>query len=333
MEKEIEKIKENIKNFHPKNLDDLETLKIFFLGKKKGIITNFMKNLKKIPLKERKFFGKIINELKKEIENKIKIFSSKHQYFNKNKKKEILFDPTLPGKAIEIGSIHPISIIKNRIIEIFIKIGFTYVDGPEIEDDWHNFTALNMPIDHPSRDMQDTFFIYKNPDILLRTHTSSVQIRYMKKHKPPFRVLSIGKVYRNETVSSHSNFMFHQAEVFYIDKKVSFSDLKQSIIYMINSLFGKKAKIRFRPSYFPFTEPSAEVDIYNVKNGEWLEIIGCGMIDPNVLNNVDIDSEIYSGFAFGIGIERLALMIYNIKDIRIYFNNDVRFLEQFKSEF
>lgn len=227
---------------------------------------------------------------------------------------------------------HPISIIKNRIIEIFIKIGFSYVDGPEIEDDWHNFTALNIPTDHPSREMQDTFFLYKNPDILLRTHTSSVQIRYMKKHHPPFRILSIGKVYRNETVSSHSNFMFHQAEGFYIDKKVSFSDLKQTIFYLINSIFGKQIKIRFRPSYFPFTEPSAEVDIYSSSNG-WLEVMGCGMIDPNVLKNVDIDSEIHSGFAFGIGIERLALMIYNIKDIRIYFNNDIRFLEQFKSEF
>ncbi len=331
MEKTIDNIKKEIKNFNPKDYYDLEKLRIKFLGKKKGMITLLFKELKKFTLHEKKIFGKIINELKKEIQEKIEIFSLKHKCF-KNKEEKLNFDPSSPGKFIEIGSMHPISIIKNRIIEIFIKIGFSYVDGPEIEDDWHNFTALNIPTDHPSREMQDTFFLYKNPDILLRTHTSSVQIRYMKKHHPPFRILSIGKVYRNETVSSHSNFMFHQAEGFYIDKKVSFSDLKQTIFYLINSIFGKQVKIRFRPSYFPFTEPSAEVDIYSSSNG-WLEVMGCGMIDPNVLKNVDIDSEIHSGFAFGIGIERLALMIYNIKDIRIYFNNDIRFLEQFKSEF
>ncbi len=326
-QKKIEKIKKDLQCFHMKTSNDLETFRIKFLGKKKGIITILFKELKKISLQKRKIYGKIINELKKEAQNKIKIFHSKNE---KPNEKGLKFDPTIPGTSIEIGSRHPLSILKNRIIDLFIKIGFTYVDGPEIEDDWHNFTALNIPIFHPSREMKDTFFLCKNPDVLLRTHTSSVQIRYMKKHKPPFRVLSIGKVYRNETISSRSNFMFHQAEGFYIDKKVSFSDLKQTIHYLITSLFGE-VKMRFRPSYFPFTEPSAEVDLYC--NSEWLEIMGCGMIDPQVLKNVNIDSEIYSGFAFGLGIERLALIIYKIKDIRIYFDNDIRFLKQFKSEF
>ncbi|WP_185859549.1 phenylalanine--tRNA ligase subunit alpha [Blattabacterium cuenoti] len=327
MDQKIDQIKEKIKCFHIKTYDDLETFRIQFLGKKRGIITILFKELKKISIHKRKIYGKIINELKKEVQEKIFRYQSKNNIQNE---KILKYDPTIPGKSIEIGSIHPLSMIKNRMIDIFLKIGFIYVDGPEIEDDWHNFTALNIPIDHPSRDMQDTFFLCKNPDILLRTHTSSVQIRYMKKHHPPFRVLSVGKVYRNETISSRSNFMFHQAEGFYIDKKVSFSDLKQTIHYLITSLFGKE-KIRFRPSYFPFTEPSAEVDIYC--NSEWLEIMGCGMIDPKVLKNVDIDPEIYSGFAFGVGIERLALMIYHMKDIRIYFDNDIRFLRQFKSEF
>ncbi|WP_185853571.1 phenylalanine--tRNA ligase subunit alpha [Blattabacterium cuenoti] len=327
MNKKINQIKEEIKCFHMKTFDDLETFRIKFLGKKRGIITILFKELKKISIHKRKIYGKIINELKKEVQEKIFLYKFKNNIQNE---KILKYDPTIPGKSIEIGSIHPLSMIKNRMIDIFLKIGFIHVNGPEIEDDWHNFTALNIPISHPSRDMQDTFFLCKSPDILLRTHTSSVQIRYMKRHRPPFRVLSVGKVYRNETISSCSNFMFHQAEGFYIDKKVSFSDLKQTIHYLITSLFGK-AKIRFRPSFFPFTEPSAEVDIYC--NSEWLEIMGCGMIDPEVLKNVEIDPEIYSGFAFGVGIERLALMIYQMKDIRVYFDNDIRFLRQFKSDF
>ncbi|WP_185856410.1 phenylalanine--tRNA ligase subunit alpha [Blattabacterium cuenoti] len=330
---EIEKIRVEIKSFHAKTYEDLEFFRIKFLGKKKGILTFLFKKLKKIPDKKRKNIGKILNELKKNVQDKIQIFHKKN-FIKGEKHYKYKFDPTIPGKSIEIGSLHPISIVKNRILDILKMIGFSYVEGPEIENDWHNFTALNIPIDHPSRDMQDTFFLYKNPDILLRTHTSSVQIRYMKKHNPPFRVLSIGKVYRNETISSRSNFMFHQAEGFYIDKKVSFLDLKKIIQYLINSLFGEKAKIRFRPSYFPFTEPSAEVDIYcDDYNAGWLEIMGCGMIDPQVLKNVNIDSEIYSGFAFGMGIERLAHLIYKINDIRTYFENDICFLKQFKNDF
>jgi len=329
-QKEMDQIREDIKCFQAKTSNDLEFFRIKFLGKKKGILTIFFKKLKEIPHENRKNIGKIINELKKNVQDKILHFQKINLIENK---KTLKFDPTIPGKSLEIGSLHPISIVKNRILDIFKMIGFSYVEGPEIENDWHNFTALNIPVDHPSRDMQDTFFLCKKTETLLRTHTSSVQIRYMKKHKPPFRVLSIGKVYRNETISSHSNFMFHQAEGFYIDKKVSFLDLKKIIQYLINSLFGKSVKIRFRPSYFPFTEPSAEVDIYRDDKTGWLEVMGCGMIDPQVLKNVHINSEIYSGFAFGMGIERLALLIYKINDIRICFENDIRFLKQFQSDF
>ncbi|WP_185855726.1 phenylalanine--tRNA ligase subunit alpha [Blattabacterium cuenoti] len=320
-------IKEEIKHYNIHTFNDLEKFRIKFLGRKQGLINILLKNIKNIPIENKKIYGKIINGLKKKVQEKIKNFCS-NNYLNVSKMVDI--DPTIPGKFSEIGSMHPLSIIKYKIIDMFMNIGYSYVDGLEIEDDWHNFTALNIPVSHPSRDIQDTFFLCKDKSILLRTHTSSVQIRYMKNHIPPFRVLSIGKVYRNETISSRSNFMFHQAEGFYIDKKVSFSDLKQTVHYLIHSLFGK-VKIRFRPSYFPFTVPSAEIDI--LYNNDWLEIMGCGMIDPIVLKNVDINSEIYTGFAFGVGIERLALMIYNLKDIRIYFENDIRFLKQFTSEF
>ena len=243
---------------------------------------------------------------------------------------------------MELGSRHPISIVKNRIVEIFKRIGFSLSDGPEIEDDWHNFTALNLPEYHPARDMQDTFFIEKDPDVLLRTHTSSVQIRYMENNKPPIRTLSPGRVYRNEAISARSHAMFHQIEGLYIDKEVSFADLKQTLQYFTTELFGK-SKIRLRPSYFPFTEPSAEVDVYwgletetdyrITKGTGWLEIMGCGMVDPNVLNNVGINPEEFSGYAFGMGIERIALLLYQIGDIRLYFENDIRFLEQFQAEF
>ncbi|MGI9526503.1 MAG: phenylalanine--tRNA ligase subunit alpha, partial [Weeksellaceae bacterium] len=235
-----------------------------------------------------------------------------------------------------------ISIVRNRVVEIFKRIGFALSAGPEIEDDWHNFTALNLPTYHPARDMQDTFYIEKDPDVLLRTHTSSVQIRYMENHKPPIRILSPGRVYRNEVISARSHCMFHQIEGLYVDKDVSFADLKQTLQYFTTELFGK-SKIRLRPSYFPFTEPSAEVDVYwgletetdyrMTKGTGWLEIMGCGIIDPNVLKNLDIDPKEYSGFAFGMGLERMALLLYQIGDIRLYFENDKRFLEQFESEF
>ena len=248
-------------------------------------------------------------------------------------------DPFRPAFPIEIGSRHPLSLVRNRIIDIFSQVGFSISEGPEIEDDWHNFTALNLPEHHPARDMQDTFFIQTNPDILLRTHTSSVQVRYMENNQPPIRTLSPGRVFRNEAISARAHCIFHQIEGLYIDEKVSFADLKQMLLYFTKSLFGK-SKIRLRPSYFPFTEPSAEVDIYwglktetdyrITKGTGWLEIMGCGMVDPNVLSNCGIDPEKFSGYAFGMGIERIAMLLYEIGDIRMFFENDIRFLKQFK---
>ncbi len=332
MNNEIDKIKEEIKVFNPKTLYDLKKFKNKFLSKKKGIIKFLFCKLKKIDINKKKILGKEINYLKKEVKKKI-LENNNLLIENKLENKQNLnFDFTEPGEKLENGSLHPISIIIDRIIDILENIGFnTYENSNEIEDDWHNFTALNIPINHPSREMHDTFFLRKNPDILLRTHTSSMQIRYMKNNKPPFKILSIGKVYRNETISHNSNYIFHQAEGFYINKQVSFLDLKEVIFFIINSLLKRNIKIRFRSSYFPFTEPSAEVDIYH--NNKWIEIMGCGMIDPIVLKNVGINENKYSGYAFGLGIERLASIIYNIKDIRIYLDNDIRFLEQFKSEF
>ena len=251
-----------------------------------------------------------------------------------------LNDLTRPAFPIEIGSRHPVSLIKNRIIEVFANIGFNIAEGPEIEDDWHNFTALNLPEYHPARDMQDTFFIQTRPDILLHTHTSSVEVRYMEQHQPPIRIIAPGRVYRNEDISARSHCLFHQIEGLYIDTNVSFADLKQTLLYFTKEMFGK-SKIRLRPSYFPFTEPSAELDIYWGLNNEidyritkgtgWLEIMGCGMTDPNVLTNCKIDPQKYSGFAFGIGLERVAMLLYQIGDIRAFYENDVRFLEQFRS--
>ena len=251
-----------------------------------------------------------------------------------------LNDLTRPAFPIEIGSRHPVSLIKNRIIEVFANIGFNIAEGPEIEDDWHNFTALNLPEYHPARDMQDTFFIQTRPDILLHTHTSSVEVRYMEQHQPPIRIIAPGRVYRNEDISARSHCLFHQIEGLYIDTNVSFTDLKQTLLYFTKEMFGK-SKIRLRPSYFPFTEPSAELDIYWGLNNEidyritkgtgWLEIMGCGMTDPNVLTNCKIDPQKYSGFAFGIGLERVAMLLYQIGDIRAFYENDVRFLEQFRS--
>ena len=249
-------------------------------------------------------------------------------------------DLSRPGFPLELGSRHPLSLVKNRIVEIFSQIGFNISEGPEIEDDWHNFTALNLPEFHPARDMQDTFFIQTDPDILLRTHTSSVQVRYMEKNQPPIRTISPGRVFRNEAISARAHCIFHQVEGLYIDKNVSFTDLKQTLLYFTKALFGK-SKIRLRPSYFPFTEPSAEVDIfwgleteidYRITKGTgWLEIMGCGIVDPNVLKNCKIDPEEYSGYAFGMGIERIAMLLYQIEDIRLFFENDVRFLSQFQS--
>ena len=326
----------NVKNFETDSQIDLENFRIKYLGKK-GIITDLFKLLKDIDQKDKKSYGKVLNDLKKEVNYKIELISEKLKSQQKVSNKD--FDLSRPGFPFEIGSSHPISIVKNKIIDIFSKIGFGISEGPEIEDDWHNFTALNLPKYHPARDMQDTFFIKSNPEFLLRTHTSSVQVRYMEEKTPPIRVISPGRVYRNEAISSRSHCIFHQIEGLYINKKVSFSELKQTIIYFTKSLFGK-SKIRLRPSYFPFTEPSAEVDIYwglksevdhrITKGTGWLEIMGCGMVDPNVLSNCKINPDEYSGFAFGMGIERITMLLYQIEDIRMFYENDVRFISQFK---
>jgi len=292
--------------------------------------------MKNIEPAERKNYGLQVNLLKQKTEAIFESFKEKFENVTTDEKK---IDITLPGEPMSEGALHPLSIIRNRIIEIFSAVGFTVSDGPEIEDDWHNFTALNFPEEHPARDMQDTFFIRKNPDLALRTHTSSVQVRIMEKHKPPLRTISPGRVYRNEAISARAHCFFHQVEGLYIDKDVSFADLKQTLLYFAREMFGADTEIRLRPSYFPFTEPSAEMDIScNFCKGEgcnickytgWVEILGCGMIDPAVLDNCKIDSNVYSGFAFGMGIERITMLVYNINDLRIFSENDVRFLKQF----
>lgn len=328
---------DEVTSFETKSKDELEAFRIKFLSKK-GILNDLFAEFKLVPNHEKKDVGQAINTLKNSAQNKINAI--KESLDSGNDQKATYGDLTRPGESLELGARHPISIVKNQIIDIFSRIGFNVSEGPEVEDDWHNFTALNLPEYHPARDMQDTFFIQTNPDILLRTHTSSVQVRYMEENKPPIRTISPGRVYRNEAISARSHCFFHQVEGLYIDKGVSFADLKQTLQYFTTELFGK-SKIRLRPSYFPFTEPSAEVDVYwgletetdykMTKGTGWLEIMGCGMVDPNVLDNCGIDSSEFSGFAFGMGIDRIALLLHQINDIRLLSENDVRFLEQFKS--
>ncbi len=327
---------EEAKQFEAKTLDELEQFRIKFLSKKHGIITNLFKEFRNIPNEQKKEYGKILNELKNIVETKVKTL--RQQLIDQQAKRTDL-DLTLPGNSLSIGSLHPLTIVKRQILEIFTNMGFAVAHGPEIEDDWHNFTALNFPHDHPARDMQDTFFIERNPDVVLRTHTSNTQIRYMETHKPPIKVVLPGRVYRNEAVSARAHYVFHQIEGLYVDKNVSFADLKQTLLLFAQEFFGPNTKIRFRPSYFPFTEPSAEMDVTctlcggkgcNVcKYTGWLEILGCGMVDPNVLSNVGIDPEEYTGYAFGFGIERIAMLKYGINDLRIFLENDKRMLDQF----
>ena len=338
MEDKIKKDIQEIQDFKSDSIAEIEEFRIKFLGKK-GLLNSYFVEFKSLESDEKKKLGSLLNELKNSAQQKVDSLKSNNSKKSDNLK---INDISRPGDPIEIGSRHPISIVKNRIIDIFSTIGFTISEGPEIEDDWHNFSALNLPEHHPARDMQDTFFIEKNPDYLLRTHTSSVQVRYMENNKPPIRTISPGRVYRNEAISARSHCFFHQIEGLCIDKDVSFADLKQTLEYFTTQLFGK-SKIRLRPSYFPFTEPSAEVDVYWGLNNEtdykmtkgtgWLEIMGCGMVDPNVLENCNIDPKEYSGFAFGLGIDRIALLLHQIDDIRLLSENDVRFLEQFKSSF
>ncbi|WP_378180564.1 phenylalanine--tRNA ligase subunit alpha [Aquimarina sp. SS2-1] len=336
----IDKIKEyisEVEDFSAKTKEEVEAFRIKFLGRK-GIIRDYFEEFKNIANDQKKEFGQTINNLQNKVKEKVD--SLKDELESKEEDKGAYGDLTRPAEPIALGSRHPISLVKNQIIDIFSRIGFNVSEGPEIEDDWHNFTALNLPEYHPARDMQDTFFIQTDPDILLRTHTSSVQVRYMEENKPPIRTISPGRVYRNEAISARSHCFFHQVEGLYIDKDVSFADLKQTLQYFTTEMFGK-SKIRLRPSYFPFTEPSAEVDVYwgletetdykMTKGTGWLEIMGCGMVDPNVLKNCNIDPTVYSGFAFGMGIDRIALLLYGISDIRMLSENDVRFLEQFKS--
>lgn len=336
----IENIKKQIEEvnlFTADNLEAVEAFRIKFLGKK-GILNDFFAEFKNVPNDQKKEFGQTINLLKQVATDKVEALKAALE--DNQTEENVYGDLTRPGNPIELGSRHPISIVKNKIIDIFSRIGFNVSEGPEIEDDWHNFTALNLPEYHPARDMQDTFFVQTDPDILLRTHTSSVQVRYMENNKPPIRTISPGRVYRNEAISARSHCFFHQVEGLYIDKDVSFADLKQTLQYFTTELFGK-SKIRLRPSYFPFTEPSAEVDVYwgletetdykMTKGTGWLEIMGCGMVDPNVLKNCGIDPDVYSGFAFGMGIDRITLLLHQISDIRLLSENDLRFLEQFKS--
>lgn len=331
----IDALLKEVQNFQSTTKDEIEQFRLKFVGKK-GIMNDFYDTLKRIPNSEKKDFGQKINRLRNAVDHKLEELKQASQT-EKTLEKEDLSRPAFP---LELGSRHPINLVKNRIIEIFKSIGFAVADGPEIEDDWHNFTALNLPEYHPARDMQDTFFIEQDPDVLLRTHTSSVQIRYMEENEPPIRILAPGRVFRNEAVSSRSHCIFHQIEGLYIDEDVSFADLRQTIQFFTTELFGK-SKIRMRPSYFPFTEPSAEVDVYWGLNSEtdyritkgtgWLEIMGCGMVDPAVLKNVNIDPDKFTGYAFGMGIERIVMLLYQMSDIRMFFENDVRMLEQFKS--
>ena len=324
------------KQFAAKDLDELEQFRIRFLGKK-GIVTKLFTDFKDIEPSEKKHTGKLLNELKIYIQDKINDTTTK---LSVNSKFSDDIDLSLPAYQINLGSRHPISMVRKEIIDIFSRIGFNISEGPEIEDDWHVFSALNFPEEHPARDMQDTFFIAKNPDVLLRTHTSSVQVRVMENSKPPIRTISPGRVFRNEAISARSHCIFHQIEGLYVDTNVSFADLKQTLEYFAKELFGEDTRIRLRPSFFPFTEPSGEMDVSCSCKGKgcrlckytgWLEVLGCGMVDPNVLKECNIDPIKYTGFAFGLGIERIALLKYDIKDIRLYFENDVRFLNQFRS--
>jgi len=338
----IEKIKSllsEIESLSASNLEELEALRIKYLSKK-GLIPSLMDEFRNVPADQKREVGMMLNELKQKAQDKIQ---SLKKQFETDEAAYSDIDLSRTAYPIPLGTRHPISIVKEEICDIFKRLGFSIAEGPEIEDDWHVFTSLNFPEDHPARDMQDTFFIQNNPDILLRTHTSSVQTRVMEKTQPPIRIICPGRVYRNEAISYRTHCFFHQVEALYIDKDVSFADLKQALLFFAKETFGTKTNIRLRPSYFPFTEPSAEMDIScNLCGGKgcpfckysgWVEILGCGMVDPNVLDNCGIDSKIYSGYALGMGIERITNLKYRIKDLRMFSENDIRFLEQFQSAY
>lgn len=333
----IKALQEEIDKVVASTKEEVEQLRIKYISKK-GEIGLLFNDFKTVPPEQKKEVGHAINTLKNFALDKI---NSLKDGFETGDNEGSGSDLTMPGEPMKLGTRHPLSLVKNEIIEIFSRLGFTVAEGQEIEDDWHVFSALNFPPEHPARDMQDTFFIEKDPDVLLRTHTSSVQIRVMERTKPPIRAIFPGRVFRNEAISARSHCIFHQIEGLYVDENVSFADLKQTLLHFAKELFGAETKIRLRPSYFPFTEPSAEMDVScticggkgcNVcKYTGWLEILGCGMVDPNVLEQCNIDSKKYTGFAFGMGIERITMLRYGIKDIRHFFENDVRFLKQFES--
>jgi phenylalanyl-tRNA synthetase alpha chain len=330
---------QEVKDFFADQPDQIESFRIRFLGKK-GLVTQMFEEFKELEAQAKKEIGKPLNELKALIQNKIQDLKD---HTPTSVGQHPIPDLQMPGESLPLGSRHPISIVKNEIIGIFSRIGFSVAEGPEIEDDWHNFTALNFPKEHPARDMQDTFFVGKDPDWLLRTHTTSVQIRELERHAPPLRIIMPGRVFRNEAISARAHCIFHQVDGVYIDHGVSFADLKQTLLYFAREMFGGDTKIRLRPSYFPFTEPSAELDVScNLCGGKgcnvckytgWLEVLGCGMVDPNVLANNNIDPKEFSGFAWGMGVERITMLKYGIRDLRLYFENDIRFLKQFSSAF
>jgi phenylalanyl-tRNA synthetase alpha chain len=339
MLQDIDRHIEDVKNFRAENRQELEQFRIRYLGKR-GILNDLFRLFRDISPDKRRETGRRINDLKQLVTD---TFDELSGSFSGTGESEQLRDLTLPGPPVRSGARHPISIVRNQIIDIFSRQGFTISEGPEIEDDWHVFSALNFPPEHPARDMQDTFFISRNPDVLLRTHTSSVQVRVMEREKPPIRTISPGRVFRNEAISARAHCIFHQVEGLYIDENVSFADLKQILLYFVHEMFGSEVSIRLRPSYFPFTEPSAEMDVScrlcggngcNVcKHTGWLEIMGCGMVDPNVLSFNGIDPLKYTGYAFGMGIERIAMLKYQVRDLRLYFENDIRFLDQFSTAY
>ena len=339
MKVRIKQLTDEINALYANTMDEVEILRIKYLSKK-GEVSALFNDFRNVPNDEKREIGQLLNDLKNLVQDKINGMKETLSATGKMEKRN---DLTRTAEPVKLGTRHPLMLVKQEIAEIFSRIGFTISEGPEIEDDWHVFGALNFPPEHPARDMQDTFFIEKNPDVLLRTHTSSVQTRIMSSQQPPIRMIFPGRVYRNEAISYRAHCFFHQVEGLYIDKNVSFADLKQALLYFAKEMFGADTQIRLRPSYFPFTEPSAEMDIScNLCGGEgcafckytgWVEILGCGMVDPNVLKNCSIDPEIYSGYAFGMGVERITNLKYQVKDLRLFSENDVRFLEEFKGAY
>lgn len=336
MKEKIEQLMNVVGSLEAKTTEELESIRIKYLSKK-GEISELFNQFRDVPNDQKREIGQHLNKLRDAAQNRLAELKT---MIEAQKQQDERLDLTRSAEPITLGTRHPLSLVRNEIIDIFSRIGFTVADGPEIEDDWHVFESLNFPPEHPARDMQDTFFIEKNPDILLRTHTSSVETRTMTKQQPPIRILSPGRVYRNEAISYRAHCFFHQVEGLYVDKNVSFADLKQALLYFAREMFGENTQIRLRPSYFPFTEPSAEMDIScNICGGKgcpfckhtgWVEILGCGMVDPNVLKACGIDNIVYSGYAFGMGVERIANLKYQVKDLRLFSENDIRFLNQFK---